>query len=838
VRIKSVETAGFGGIPDRKLEFGEGLTVIKGANEAGKSFTIKAICQGLYGDASTSAREIREYCRKWNSGGPFLVRIELEEDGVTYILERDFEKKRNSLRINGGGEIRDKREISRIIAGMVGLPTERAFTATACIRQEEVESLSEERTSVRKIVEGRIAGSGSDTEKTAKKLAAARDGIRSRSGRKGLLVDVEKEIEELERDLRDKEKRLEALAADKKNLARVKSELERSRSALADKSKALENHRRYLEAMENEARRDKELEAALGDLYKCREAKKTIEDAAASLERIKKRLQGLDEEIEKAESFDAADRLWNELENDHRKLRKRYEEVRALDARISEISRELNTLVAVDAEELRSAGELAAEIKSLRKVLEGQSFSLEVRPEKDTEFSITADGKKVEGPRAEARGEAVVEFPGVAAVHIKNLAGDGEPVVDKIRRAEEALRTILDKYGVRDVEALRELERKRGEKENERKGLERERASLLGEETLEELEARLRETAIDLDEAGERRNALAGHAVPGEELERKKAERRDLAERERKLSAIASESRGILSVVGEDEGRLEERVNECTKELLVAREDLGRLVPFRCTPDEFTRLEREVKELGAKVKLLERDEAVLTERIDRETTGEEDVAVVQERLALLRERRKRLLHKYELLGVIAENLAWARERSISGFSKSIEERMGGILSRITGGKYSRVEVDGNLGVKVFSEEKGGYLDLDDKDEVAAISSGTLDQVYLAARLAVLEGIAGNKRPPLILDDTFASFDDMGRKRNAFELLKSIAQDRQVLYFTCHDCPDDVEVIEIQARRNVVLREKAASTKEARLTCNHVETTVKGKDGGEAARLPG
>jgi uncharacterized protein YhaN len=38
---------------------------------------------------------------------------------------------------------------------------------------------------------------------------------------------------------------------------------------------------------------------------------------------------------------------------------------------------------------------------------------------------------------------------------------------------------------------------------------------------------------------------------------------------------------------------------------------------------------------------------------------------------------------------------------------------------------------------------------------------------------------------------------MGRKARAFELLESVATDHQVLYFTCHECPGDMQVLEVK-----------------------------------------
>ncbi len=126
-------------------------------------------------------------------------------------------------------------------------------------------------------------------------------------------------------------------------------------------------------------------------------------------------------------------------------------------------------------------------------------------------------------------------------------------------------------------------------------------------------------------------------------------------------------------------------------------------------------------------------------------------------------------------------------------AEGLELRMGEVLGRITGGKYSRVRIDGNLEVSVYSPEKDAYMEI--KDD-RSLWGGTRDQVFLAARIAFLELIAGGTHPPLLMDDTFCSFDDMGRKERAFEMLATLAERTQILYFTCQESPESLPILKL------------------------------------------
>ena len=63
-----------------------------------------------------------------------------------------------------------------------------------------------------------------------------------------------------------------------------------------------------------------------------------------------------------------------------------------------------------------------------------------------------------------------------------------------------------------------------------------------------------------------------------------------------------------------------------------------------------------------------------------------------------------------------------------------------------------------------------------------LSRGTADQLYLAVRLAVCR-LCLPQKPPLVLDDALAAFDDE-RLGLALELLEELSREQQVLLFTC------------------------------------------------------
>jgi uncharacterized protein YhaN len=113
----------------------------------------------------------------------------------------------------------------------------------------------------------------------------------------------------------------------------------------------------------------------------------------------------------------------------------------------------------------------------------------------------------------------------------------------------------------------------------------------------------------------------------------------------------------------------------------------------------------------------------------------------------------------------------------------LQAEIGKHIAVITGGKYRRVEVDPEtLQIQVLSAEKGGLVG------TSALSHGTVDQLYLVARLSLMRNIAGGCKPPLLLDDSFVAFD-RERLNRAMRLVRAFSKEYQVLLFTCYDTFD-------------------------------------------------
>jgi DNA repair exonuclease SbcCD ATPase subunit len=212
-----------------------------------------------------------------------------------------------------------------------------------------------------------------------------------------------------------------------------------------------------------------------------------------------------------------------------------------------------------------------------------------------------------------------------------------------------------------------------------------------------------------------------------------------------------------------------------------ALEELG---PIAKEPRARERLEVSVTEAEAAVNQARDAEAQARARVEQNAIDAEEVAGHAERAATWTEQLATLQRRARVYDATLKALDTAERATMRTATRYLERRMVADLERVTAGRYRRVKVDDeNLALRVYAPERGDWVD------VASLSQGTLDTVYLAARIGLVRLVTGDRRPPLVMDDPFVTLDDERAKR-ALELLKDISTDFQVIYLTTSDRYDE------------------------------------------------
>ena len=157
-----------------------------------------------------------------------------------------------------------------------------------------------------------------------------------------------------------------------------------------------------------------------------------------------------------------------------------------------------------------------------------------------------------------------------------------------------------------------------------------------------------------------------------------------------------------------------------------------------------------------------------------------DRAALQARLDEVETQLERRRQEFDAIQTAMEVLAEANTRLQERMSPALNQRAGEFFHRLTGGVYDQVSLTREF------EALAAKADDVTPRRLLTLSKGTADQLYLAVRLAVCDLVLPGEDPaPLVLDDALVNFDG-NRLGLALDLLRELAQTRQILLFTCQD----------------------------------------------------
>ena len=217
------------------------------------------------------------------------------------------------------------------------------------------------------------------------------------------------------------------------------------------------------------------------------------------------------------------------------------------------------------------------------------------------------------------------------------------------------------------------------------------------------------------------------------------------------------------------------------------------MAAFESRMEEFIRLsqvlersEQSVNEQASEISVLQEKETSCDDAISRQQKAQWELEKKLDHLAHCKDQTESLKQ------VLAENDRIREEitaidlalETMTGLSATIRDSFGlylnktasELISGITGGIYDSMSVDESL--NVFMNTRTRLV------PVEQVSSGTMDQIYLALRLAAARLIQPeDDYMPLIFDDSFVLYDE-DRLRTALKWLKK-AYPGQIIIFTCH-----------------------------------------------------
>lgn len=671
--IKRLRLHNFKKFRDETIEFGPGLNVIKGSNEAGKSTLHAALRMAFFEKPTATSQEVKR-AKSWRAEEMFAIGMDVAADDGEFRLGKDFAARKASL---AGGDtsepVTDPDSVQKRLSSWLGCPNEKFFRSTVCVDQDEVAGwdAGEMARHLQKVVAGGDVAAREAIKKLGSALQKLRVGLDRPAVNPGRIKQTRDRLKELKETRAKVAGQVAGVVEAKRTATECRDRLEGIADDLKTKTELVEKNRKQRELAS-------EIDALQTDFAGRRRAKELNDE--------------IEELARREESFGA-------LGPDERRAASLAEQSARLDEKRQILAR------------MRSE---AAEAP---------------RPARPS-ILIPAMG-------------AIILVAGIAAgftmtpgMYVVALAGAAILIYGLTMYAATSRASVPT-----DTSQTTTLQRE-----------------------VEEDEAAL---ATSLAEVG---------VASPEEATKRLAELNDVrANREQ----AQGELKGVTG--GKSWEEFDEQTRGLAPDIERKKEVADSLAPSVLDPLEYERLQSEVEKLAAGQQECEKRMAQANYAIEHTDVDPDELARIDDEAAELRQTAELLARRQRVYEAAIEGIEQAERETMEKATDALQETVGARVSQMTNGRYSEVVVDeGDLSMSVRSDEKDDWVSVDDD-----LSRATRDQFYLAARLGLIGQLCGEAEPPLLLDDPFVTFD-ADRLERTMALLKEMAEERQVLLFTCHE----------------------------------------------------
>lgn len=763
MRIVECTLTEFGAFKERTFAFGEGLNIIEGGNESGKSTLLAFIKFMFYGVPRKSAGETvpeRDRILSW-SGGVASGRMTVETDDGLFRIERTL----RHLQTDGRDSYRETLKLIDLTTGeqihkgeepgevFFGVPPQ-VFESTCAVRQTQCTRLhtAELGASIENLL---FTGDESlNTQRAVGKLDAQRRALLHKNGKGGRLYELSVERQ----DLRERLARARMMAA-----ARVDRQLR-----VEDLKKQTNTRRERLAVCEEKCNNFENL-ALLRRFAQMREL---VKKTAAMKSRL--------EELHRTHAYNGYlpdDAYLSYLRGLKQRLsvaladRTQAQAVRDRAAKSSAPDERRKTRLA-HAEKLRASGglELVLGQFTARRAAIGHLRVLTVL------MAILGALPLAVG----VLGLTLVKLP--TTVCLTLLAAGGVFLAAAVLcavlhgRKKAALTAFLADYGVSPdcteqalagylqgcVALARQYEAEQDQLQDATRLL-AERERVLGVVCSDCMQT-LARMGIDADESEpeELTERLDGALT---EFSALAVEHEKVRREWERLDANLREVRAELAGQNEAELRAHLTVGDAQDVLAQAArgEDLTKL------RSERDYLRRAVSDAEARRTEMEK------QLVSLEATAEDPGRLSLELEELERAHADCQL-QHDALVLASEALALASARVRRGVTPRLRAGAGALMGELTEGRYADLGISGTMSITVDADGETRPIE--------AMSGGTVDAAYLSLRLSLLELLYGMDRPPLLLDESLCQLDDARTAQFLSMLSRWCTSGAQCLLFTC------------------------------------------------------
>lgn len=777
MKITNVSCMQFAGVRGRNVSFTDGINVIYGKNESGKSTLVNLICRTLFQKAKLDRRSDREFfelyfpsAKKGGMAGDFVDgTVTFETENGTYTLSKEWGTDARSTLSTPDGIIRDQGKIEEILKEVLlygeGVYSELLFTSQ---RNSDV--------SLQTILDAaRKTEAKQEITDAVSRAFAESDGISIDAIEQAIKTKID-EIAgkhwDFEREM--PVRKVGRWASGLGEILKAYYELEDARKTLDGilelERKADQAAGAYLEA-DVDARIAEESYNRF-NIYASRlsvqsERKKTIQRIDRELEKIAQvlsRWPQLEGALEKAKM------LQSQITD--RKVLDTWKLVQNLRAEVSDEDSEASGWTKPEVSEFTTVKKAQREIVALENSLCGMNLKTAVELFGSHTIRVTSlrTGEAVDISNGIAKiKEAVkIEIPGVMVMQLSPADVDVAFITEEIGKKQQIIRGIFARYHVETLDALEDYAQSIETAKAKIESVNYRIANVLGDSSMEALE--------------EHYNRLSSFNRSREEIERDILAVCGGVDIATFITRTKTVIDGYIAEFGSIND-LKAKAFDLDMERKQAKEAVACIENIPAEYLGITDPETHLKELHERWKLKQSlREASLTEKTSAASkldaykeahpeACEETVEQAERKL----EQMKSLLNHWRHIEAVFQI---QKEKVHTNPMQDIAERFTHYLGLISGGKVSSQFPDADkLDMQIYSQDR--LLDY------GKLSEGTKETVSLAFRLAVLDHLFPEGGGVIVLDDPFTDMDGE-RTVQSCALIKECAKRHQVIFLTCKE----------------------------------------------------
>ncbi len=790
MRLKSFKTNTFAGIREQEIEFKDGINILLGPNEAGKSTLVEAIFATLFKNAKlrlnrSADLDFKERFMPYPDGEYINGRVEFIIDEDLYRLEKEWSNDyRSELTRPDGQKLVGEKQVSKEMDALLDLGAA-AYGNIVFARQREIKEAVAKITSDKEII--------NTVSSFLRRAVMELEGISIESLRSSLAEKIdrltkrwdlnENRPENPNRDLNNPYQVgcgliYEAYIASgqqKRKLEKAR-ELEENYATTGSKLRELKKSR---EEIISEIKRLSELESDIYRRDKIRPELERLQEKVVDLKEVNQLWPVKENELARKESElkEINERLIS-LREERQLAKKKVKACQAADLleKIDEITERINNEKANKTELKEITASQIEKLESFEKVINRNQAALEAATllgnlsQAATEVTITRGvtepEKIIAGDEFKAQGYLRVETDQLD-LEIQSGEIDFPSLKEEMNVAQTKRKTLLEQLSVDDIATAKLVQKKYASLESEIKNLTAQKDQLLNGSDYSELKeqaamkaglkkVREQEQLEDIiDQFQDQKTDLTGEV---------KSLQDQLSSWSKKYESKDQIFDLIIDIRAELKNYQKELKNlqQLPSEFDSTKEFMHKLQDLRSTKDE----------MEEKYRITHKQLIEINAELPDESTEEIEKKYLQleKELQRYQKKAKNLMRINE---VVVEKLAEMDENSFAPLVNSFSN----YLTKLTAGHYELGNVDASFELMIADQNK--QLPVDSR----YLSYGTYDSAALALRFALLDQLYQENKGFLVLDDCLVNLDPERRKK-AVELIKQFANKHQVIFTTC------------------------------------------------------